>query len=61
MKSKNAVYLILFMSLLVLTGCETVKGASNGFGQDMQNLSNPDKNGWNAIENADAWIRENLW
>ena len=43
------------------TGCETVKGAANGIGQDVQNLSNPDKNGWNALKKADDWVQKNVW
>ncbi len=59
--SKNVYYLLLLMALIVPTGCETVSGAASGFGKDVQNASDPDKNGWNALERADAWMQKNLW
>ncbi len=60
--------LTLVLVMLVLTGCETVKGAA----QDLQNTANnvdtlaknsvnPDKNGWNALKKADGWMQKNLW
>jgi len=59
---------LLLMALavsVILTGCETVKGtvtgAAAGMGKDAQNLSNPDRNGWNAAKKADAWMQSNLW
>jgi hypothetical protein len=58
---KNAHYLLLLMVLIVFTGCQTVKGAASGFSQDVQNLSDPNQNGWNALEKADAWMRQNMW
>ena len=60
MKNKNH-YLLLLMLLAVSCGCETIHGAATGFGQDIQNISNPDKNGWNAIKNTDAWMQAHLW
>jgi predicted small secreted protein len=54
-------FLILFLVLTMLTGCQTLKGTANGFGQDVQNISNPDKNGWNALQKADDWERQNMW
>ena len=59
--SKNIHYLLLLMILVVFTGCQTVKGASSGFCQDVHNVTNPDQNGWNALEKADAWMRQNMW
>jgi predicted small secreted protein len=54
---KIGYYILLLMVVLVPTGCETV----HGMGQDAQNLTNPDKNGWNAAKRADAWMQENMW
>ena len=54
---KNMKLLALFLCLLVSCGCQTVKG----FGQDVHNLNNPDQNGWDAIQKADAWFQQNLW
>lgn len=59
--SKNVHYLLLLLVLTVPTGCCTVKGAAGGMQQDVQNVANPDQNGWNALVKADAWMQENLW
>jgi hypothetical protein len=59
--SKSTSCLLLLMVLVVFTGCQTMHGAATGFNQDVQNISNPDQNGWNALENVDAWMRQNLW
>jgi len=59
--SKNTHLFALLMVLIIFTGCETMHGAATGFGQDVQNLPNPDKNGWNTLENMDDWMRKNLW
>jgi hypothetical protein len=45
------------MVLIVPTGCETI----HGMGLDIQNASNPDKNGWNVLKKADAWMQQNMW
>ena len=63
--SKNVHYLLLLMVLVVGTGCQTAggatTGAASGLSKDVQNLGDPDKNGWNALKKADAWIQEHLW
>ena len=58
---KNVHYLLLLMVLVVPTGCETVNGAASGFGQDVHNAADPAKNGWDALEKADAWFQKNFW
>ena len=58
---KITAYLLLLMVLLSASGCCTVRGAATGMGQDVQNISNPDQNGWHAVLGADAWMREHLW
>ena len=37
--------LLLMMALIVLSGCQTLNGAANGFSQDMHSISDPDQNG----------------
>ena len=63
--SKNIRYLLFLMVLIVFTGCQTVKGtvcgAASGFSQDVHNITDPDQNGWNALEKADAWMQKNMW
>ena len=41
---------VLYLLLIVLSGCETVKGAAQGFTRDWQNA-----------EKVDKWLRKNLW
>ncbi len=61
------IFLFLMVSAVsvFLIGCETLKGtvigAANGMSRDLQNASNLDKNGWNAVKKADAWMQQNLW
>jgi len=62
---KISLLLMVLAASVVLTGCETLKGtvtgAADGLSKDVQNLSNPDRNGWNAAKKADAWMQQNLW
>jgi predicted small secreted protein len=54
-------YLLFLLLLIASSGCQTLNGAATGFGQDVQNISNPDKNGWHALQKADAWTQQNMW
>jgi hypothetical protein len=58
---KSACYVLLLMLLLVSTGCETIHGMVTGFGQDVHNITNPDKNGWHAIQKTNDWVSKTLW
>ena len=63
---KNSRYLYVLMTLIVLTGCQTVNGSTNGAPpnasyEDMQSTSNPLKDVWACIIKADDWIRKNIW
>ena len=40
----------LYLLVMVLSGCETVKGAAQGFAKD-----------WENAKKVDDWMRENLW
>ena len=42
--------LLILCMVLLLVGCETFKGAKDGFRKDWENL-----------EKQDSWMRENLW
>ena len=41
---------VVCLLLIVLSGCETVKGAAQGLSKD-----------WQTAKKADNWLRENLW
>jgi predicted small secreted protein len=55
------VVLAVVVAVIVLSGCETIKGAGQGAGKDVRTLGNPDKNGYHAIMKADAWVQQALW
>jgi len=44
----------LFIFLIFVAGCETIKGAFTGTAEGMQK-------DWKAMQGIDAWMRENLW
>lgn len=46
---KKIVFLVL-AALLLVSGCETAKGAYYGAKEDIKSLAQ-----------ADAWLRDNLW
>lgn len=54
-------YLLILIILITSSGCETLHGAAVGFGQDMHNLTNPDKNGWHALQHSDDWVKQKAW
>ena len=58
---KKKHYLLLVVLLFASSGCETLHGAATGFNQDIHNLTNPDKNGWHALQKADAWAQQKAW
>ena len=54
--------LMIVLGLVVcLQGCETAKGATKGFKQDVHNTWHActDQNGW--VQKADNWVQENMW
>ncbi len=56
LKRLSAVILIvLFFSVV---GCETFKGAGQGFAKD---TSKGVPALWKAVKDADTWVKENLW
>ena len=62
MVKKSAFFIFLFfISLLGLQGCETVKGAGQGFKKDVQNALYQLTDQDSELKKADAWVQENLW
>jgi len=55
----NSLFLIIL--LIFSCGCEALHGTATGVSQDIHNMSNPDKNGWHVIQNADNWVQQNMW
>lgn len=52
---------IVFSMSMSLAGCETMKGAAHGFGQDVENTPKYAKGIWDKLKEADAWVQKNLW
>jgi len=50
MIKKRAALFILLIFIIMLSGCETMKGAAGGAKKDFQ-----------ALKKADQWMRDNLW
>jgi uncharacterized protein YceK len=64
------VYCLLLMAAMITSsGCATVNGtangavagASSGFRQDAQSITDPDRNGWGILGQWDAWVQQHLW
>ena len=51
--------------LLILSGCETVKGtakgAAEGMAKDYENTKENVKEVYEATKKADGWVQENYW
>ena len=48
---------LLIVCLFMFQGCETVKGAGQGFKKDVENIKS--SKGW--IYKTDAWMQEHMW
>jgi len=54
MSKKGAALFILFVFLILMAGCETLKGTFQGAAEGA-------KKDWQTACKADQWIRDNLW
>lgn len=54
MIKKGIIFLIVCAFLILIAGCETIRGAFKGAWEGA-------KKDWAAFEGADDWMRENLW
>ena len=48
---------VIFILLITLQGCETVKGAAKGLKKDINSFQDENSD----LNKADAWMQENLW
>lgn len=67
-KTKGILWWFLFLGIIVLSGCETAKGAAyavgataEGIGGTAYGAAKDTANLWQGMLKADAWIRKNLW
>jgi len=57
--------LVLLSLLVLLCGCQTVKGVAEGVGvgvvQAGKGIAKDSSNVWHSILKADGWIKKNMW
>jgi predicted small secreted protein len=65
MRKKKLFAGALLLSFILLSGCETSKGAAVGMGgavaSTASGVAEDSKNLWQSILKADKWMRDNLW
>lgn len=49
-KIRGAFVVFSLLNMLLLFGCETIKGAGEGMKKD-----------WESAKKADGWMQDNLW
>lgn len=54
MKKKGVIFFILFILLVLIGGCETIKGAFTG-------ATDGARKDWEQARKIDDWMRKNLW
>ncbi len=54
MIKKCATFFVLSIFLILISGCETIKGAFTG-------VTDGAKKDWEAAKRIDDWMRKNLW
>ena len=54
MFKKGILLFVLFAFIVVIAGCETMKGTAKGAAEGA-------KKDWQAAIKADEWIKKNLW
>lgn len=64
-KKRSVLLWVLSLGIIFLSGCETAKGAACGIGTTVagtaEGAAKDTGSLWQAILNADAWMRKNLW
>jgi predicted small secreted protein len=54
MTKKGLAFFVLLVFIILISGCETIKGAGQG-------AADGAKKDWQTLKKADAWMRKNLW
>lgn len=56
---------LLFIFIILSSGCETTKGVAQGIGQGIGSTvggaAKDTQNLWQVILKADQWMKDNLW
>ncbi|MGA2775179.1 MAG: hypothetical protein ABSE81_03865 [Candidatus Omnitrophota bacterium] len=53
--------LILFLSVVILSGCNTAKGAAEGIGCTAKGVAKDAQGLGAGIMGLDAWMKKNMW
>ena len=65
MKKKYFSLCTLFLHILFISGCETAaslgKGLTGGVGAVAEGISKDAKAAYNFLQEADDWVKKNLW
>ena len=61
LKIGKALFVVLFLVIGLVSGCETTAGAAKGVACTVEGAGKDTVGLWGAIMQADSWIRENLW
>lgn len=51
----------IVLCVILLGGCETVKGLGRDLASVPGNVSTDARNAWDWLKGADHWMQENLW
>lgn len=62
---ENILAVFVLAMCVFFPGCETIKGAEQGFKQDVNNVCAPKDSEKNSlmefVEKVDNWVKENMW
>ena len=61
MEFKKSILAVILISSFSFAGCETFKGAAQGFNTDVKNTYHNVTGKGNVIKKADDWVQQNLW
>jgi hypothetical protein len=61
MAKRSFLLVLLFVSSLLLGGCETVKGFATGFESIVRGIGDDLYNAFGYAQSSEGWIKKNLW
>lgn len=61
MFKKSILFLMLLVSLVFTSGCQTAKGVTTGMGDTAVGMGTDTYNTLGFLGELDSWIRKNLW
>ncbi len=58
---KSALIFVLVVFAILISGCETAKGAAQGAQLDFQTAKRGTMKCWQVLKSADDWMQRNMW